>query len=115
MASWTDVQKIAAKLEGVEESTSYRHPCLKVLGKTFVSMSPHEPGALVVRVPVDLVDAMIAGRPETFFLTPHYEGYGLVLVRLAQLRPTALGSLVRDACEHVRSTARPRQPRRSKA
>jgi len=42
-----------------------------------------DPDALVVRV-VDLVDreALIQGRPEVFFSTPHYDGYPMVLVHL---------------------------------
>jgi len=45
-------------------------------------MSPHEPAALVVRVDPDEQSIIAAARPELFFVTPHYRGYGSVLVRL---------------------------------
>jgi hypothetical protein len=50
MASWNDVRRIARRLEDAEETTTYGKPCFKLAGKLFVWMSPHEEGALVVRV-----------------------------------------------------------------
>ena len=42
-----------------------------------------DPEALVVWVDsLDAKDAMIASEPGTFFTTPHYDGYPIVLVRL---------------------------------
>ena len=48
---WSDVLRIGLALTGVEESTSYRQPCLK-LRRTFVNMSPRA-GALVVHIPLE--------------------------------------------------------------
>jgi hypothetical protein len=56
MARWIDVRRIARRLPNVEETTSYGKPCFKIAGKLFARMSPHQPGALVVRV--DLADAI---------------------------------------------------------
>ena len=41
------------------------------------------PDALVVRM-IDLADreALLKGEPDVFFITPHYDGYPAVLVRL---------------------------------
>jgi hypothetical protein len=82
MASWNDVRRIARRLRDAEETTSYGKPCFKVGGKLFAWMSPHEPGALVVRVESDEQSFIAAARPDLFFVTPHYRGYGSVLVRL---------------------------------
>jgi len=82
MASWIDVRRIARRLGDAEETTSYGKPCFKVAGKSFVWMSPHEPGALVIRVDPDEQSLIAAARPELFFVTPHYRGYGSVLIRL---------------------------------
>jgi hypothetical protein len=46
-----------------------------VRGKLFVWMSPHEKGALCVRVDPDEKDFLIRSNPEVYFSTPHYEGY----------------------------------------
>ena len=40
---------------------------------------------------------MLAEDPATFFVTPHYEGYPGVLVRLATVRPDQLRELVVEA------------------
>ena len=47
----------------------------------------------------DLADreALLKGRPEVYFSTPHYDGYPVVLVRLEQVDPAELAELVEDA------------------
>jgi hypothetical protein len=56
------------------------------------------PDALVVRV-IDVADqeALVLGNPDVFFLTPHYEGWPGVLVRLEAVDPAQLAELVEDA------------------
>jgi hypothetical protein len=97
VADWTDVVAAAAALPGVEEGTWYRTPALKVRGKGFCRMK-EDGETLVVRV-IDLEDkeALLRGDPETFFTTPHYDGYAYVLVRLARVDPGTLRELVEDA------------------
>jgi hypothetical protein len=71
MASWNDVRRIARRLEGAEETTSYGQPCFKLSGKLFAWMSAHEKGALVVRVDAEEQSLIAAARPDLFFVTPH--------------------------------------------
>jgi hypothetical protein len=84
MASWNDVRRIARRLEGAEETTSYGQPCFKLSGKLFAWMSTHEKGALVVRVDAEEQSLIAVARPDLFFVTPHYRGYGAVLLRLSE-------------------------------
>jgi hypothetical protein len=97
MPTWEDVVSIATRLEEVEVSTSYGRPALKVRGKHFGSLRT-DPDALVLRV-VDVGDAeaLIKGQPESFFSTPHYDGYPYVLVRLQAVDPGELAELIEDA------------------
>ena len=37
------------------------------------------------------------GDPDVFFITPHYEGYPAVLVRLEAVDPAMLAELIEDA------------------
>jgi hypothetical protein len=97
---WSDVLRIGLPLTGVTESTSYRQPCLKVRGKTFLNMSPSEPGALVVHIPLEEQPLRIAARPDVYFLTPHYEGYGCVLLRLDVVDEDELAGAIEDAWEY---------------
>ncbi len=97
MASWDDVVAIGMRFPGVEVSTSYGTPVLRVKGKGMCRLRT-DPDALVVRV-LDLGDreALLQGQPETFFTTPHYDGYPYVLVRLDVVGSDQLEELVEDA------------------
>jgi hypothetical protein len=97
MPEWGDVVAIATRFPGVDEGTSYGTPSLKVRGK-FMARLRTNPDALVVRT-IDLADrdALIKGDPDVFFITPHYEGYPAVLVRLEVVAPAMLAELIEDA------------------
>lgn len=97
MATWDDVVAIGTRLPGVEEGTSYGTPALRVRGK-FLCRLRTDPDALVVRV-IDLADreALLLGQPDVFFITPHYDGYPAVLVRLETVGAETLAELVEDA------------------
>ena len=97
MAAWADVVAAGTALPETEESTWFRTPALKVRGKAFCRLK-EDGETLVVRV-IDLEDkeALLRGDPETFFTTPHYDGYAFVLVRLERIAPGPLRELVEDA------------------
>jgi hypothetical protein len=97
MPDWQDVVAVATRFPGVEEGTSYGTPSLKVRGK-FMARMRTNPDALVVRT-IDLADrdALLAGDPGVFFITPHYDGYPAVLVRLEAADPAMLAELIEDA------------------
>lgn len=82
MASWDDVCALGLALPETEESTTHRHPALKVAGKIFAWLSPHEHDALVLRCDADERPLMIDSRPDVYWITPHYEGSPMVLVHL---------------------------------
>ena len=94
---WADVAEIGARFPGVVEGTSYGTPSLKVRDK-FMCRLRTNPDALVMRV-IDLADrdALVKGEPDTFFITPHYQGYPVVLVRLEAVDRQMLAELVEDA------------------
>ena len=81
VVTWRDVCDLAAGLPGVEESTTYRKPALKVRGKVFAWMSPHA-DALVLRVDPGERPLMIESQPDVYYVIPHYEDEAMVLVRL---------------------------------
>ncbi|MFP3920243.1 MAG: MmcQ/YjbR family DNA-binding protein [Dichotomicrobium sp.] len=79
---WERVKEVALGLglPGVEETTSYGQPALKTHGKLWVWWSPHE-DALVFKVPIEERDILVEAEPDTFFVTAHYKGSPLVLMR----------------------------------
>lgn len=79
---WNRLKKMALSLSlaGVEETTSYGQPTLKAHGKLWVWWSPHE-DAVVFKVPFEERDVLIEAEPATYFVTPHYQGSPMILVR----------------------------------
>ena len=48
---------------------------------------------------IDVADAeaLLKGQPDVFFVTPHYDGWPGVLVRLEAVDPVQLAELIEDA------------------
>jgi hypothetical protein len=97
MPTWDDVVAIGTALPGVEVTTAYGTPALKVKGK-FMCRLRTDPDALVVRV-IDVEDreALLQGKPRVFFSTAHYDGHPYVLVRLNLVGKRQLAELLEDA------------------
>ena len=86
-ACWDSLKALALALDlpGVEEAASGA-PTLKAHGKLWVLWSPHE-DAPVFKVPFEEREFLIEVDPDTFFFTPHYRNYPMVLVRPDKLDP----------------------------
>lgn len=84
MITWEEVKRIALELPETEEGTWFRTPCVKVRGKSFVRLK--EDGENIVLL-VDILEreALIQEAPNVFHITPHYQHYPAMLVRLATL------------------------------
>jgi hypothetical protein len=83
---WPRLKAMALKLglPGVEETVSWGEPTLKAHGKLWAWWSPHE-DAPVFKVPFEEREFLLEAEPDTFFVTPHYKSYPLVLVRPEKL------------------------------
>ena len=91
------VRKIGLALPGVEESTAYGSPALKVHGKLLACIPAHrsaEPGSLAVRVGFEDRAELLAADPEVYYVTEHYAGYSAVLVRLSRVDADVLPDLL---------------------
>jgi hypothetical protein len=104
------VRKIGLALPGVEESTAYGSPALKVRGKLLACVPTHrsaEPGSVAVRVGFDDRAELLAAAPDVYYVTDHYLDYNAVLVRLSRVTPNVLRDLLGMAHKFV--TARRRR------
>ena len=72
--------RLAAHLPGIETSSWYGTPALKVAGKGVARL--REPGVLMVLCPLGLKETLIEAEPDLYFETPHYAGWPAMLVRL---------------------------------
>jgi hypothetical protein len=111
------VRKIGLALPGVEESTAYGAPALKVRGKLMACVPTHrsaEPNSLVVRVGFDDRAELLAAAPDVYYVTDHYLNYSAVLVRLSRVTPDVLRDLLGMAHKFVTAGAARRSPSRSR-
>ena len=111
------VRNIGLALPGVEESTAYGFPALKVGGKLLACVPANrsaEPGSLAVRVDFDVRDQLLADAPDVYYVTDHYVGYDVVLVRLSRVNADVLGDLLGMAYKFVTSKAGTRSPSRKR-
>jgi hypothetical protein len=109
------VREIALALPGVEESTAYGVPALRVHGKLLACVPANpsaEPASLVVRLDFDDRAELLAADPAVYYVTEHYVGYSAVLVRLSRVNPDALRDLLGMAYKFVTRKAAPRSPAR---
>jgi hypothetical protein len=94
---WQDVVAIARRLPEVEESTSYGTPALKVKGKGFARLRSEAEGGLVLMCQLDEKEALLASGDPAFYTTPHYDGYGAILVDLEAVDRDQLVELIEEA------------------
>jgi hypothetical protein len=97
MVDENDVRRVALSLPATSEAPSYGTPGFRVRKKLFARIRP-EGDVLVVFVD-DLAekDMLIESDPDTFFSTPHYDGYPTVLVRMDVVDVDELTELLTDA------------------
>jgi hypothetical protein len=106
MADADDVRRVALALPDVEEIDSDGFD-FRVGGKGFVWSYPERlPGQRrVIRTDIAVLfvgdeaekQALLLGEPEVFFTAPGYDGWPLVMLRLAQVDVERLTELVTDA------------------
>ena len=96
MGTWDTVRKLAAGLPESEESTSYGTPAFKVRGKLFARLK-EDGETIAVRVDPDERGLLLDSAPDRFFITPHYESYPFMLVRLGAVADDELRELLIDS------------------
>ncbi len=108
MASWDDVIAIGKKLPATEEAIWYRTPSLKVSGKGFCRLRTEAEGGLVVFCDLETKEALLDSGDPAFYTTPHYDGYGAIIVNLRLINRTRLTALLTEAW-HIKAPPRLRK------
>ena len=119
--TFDDVRKIALSMPEVEETTGYGMPWFKA-GKTRFAGRPVErrdvePDSIGVVSTFEERDALIAARPDVYYVTKHFAPYPAVLARLSRIRLDELRELLsnawQQAMEHESSRKKKRRASRS--
>jgi hypothetical protein len=106
VATFDDVRRLGMALPEVTESTSYGTPALKVRKKLVCRMwsereynrdSVHDTEVLVAFCELDMKQVLLDNHPDVLFTVPHYDGYGAVLVRMADVELDDLADWLEDS------------------
>jgi hypothetical protein len=89
--------KIALRLPGVEVSTSYGTPAIKVKGKFMARLRSEAEGWLAIRCDFFEREMLLQAAPQVFHLTDHYLNYPMILIDLAEIRRDALEDIIEKA------------------
>ena len=111
------VRELALGLPEVEEVIPWGARGFKARGKLMACQAIHrsaEPDTLMVRIDTNLRDELLASEPSVYYLTPHYEIYPSVLVRLGRTNRNALKKLLGTSWLFVTSDAPKGAARRKK-
>lgn len=91
--TYDEVVAMSLELPGVEASTSYGTPSLKVRKKFLGRLREDD---VFVLVQVDDIEQrmLMETQPGVFFKTPHYEGHPSILIRLSLVDPGDMRELL---------------------
>ena len=105
-APFDAVRALGLALPGVEETTSYGTPALKVSGKLLCRLK-EDGETLVLRTDMWSRDLLLQADPETFFITEHYRDYPMVLLRLRAVKRARLRELLETSYRMLSAKKRP--------
>ena len=109
---WDKAIAFALSLPGTELSTSYGKPAVKVNGRAFLFVGREAESSFGAGLDLDSVELLMETDPDSFWQSPHYQGWPAVLIRFDSQDPERVRDVVRRA--HAQAAARPRpRPRKS--
>jgi len=81
--NWEEAVAFALSLPDTELSTSYGKPAVKIVsnGRAFLYPSHESDTSFAVGIDLDSIEMLKATEPDTYWQTPHYEGWPAVLIR----------------------------------
>jgi hypothetical protein len=98
--TWETVRKLGLAMPSVEDGKSYGTAALKVKKKLFVRLR-EEGDVIVLPMPFEQREALMAEEPEKYFITDHYLNYQYVLVRLPKISESEMRDLLKGAYRAV--------------
>jgi hypothetical protein len=107
--TFDDAVAHALTLDSTGLSTSYGRPAVKANGRAFLNVG-HEPDtSFVLHLDPGVIEWLMDTHPETFWKTPHYEGYPAVLVRYDTEHDTLVREMIESAWARAGTLKPPRK------
>jgi hypothetical protein len=113
--SFHDAIAYALTLPDTVLSTSYGKPAVKVAsnGRAFLYTGHEDKTSFGVGIDLDSVEILKETDPDTFWQTPHYEGWPAVLIRFGSLDPDRVRSVIERSRDWA-AAMKPARPRKRK-
>lgn len=89
------LERILLTWPGVERSTSYGKPSLKVAGKFLTRLKEDGDSLVIGGVGFDERETLIETQGDVFYITDHYRNYQYVLMRLSKADPAQAEAFMR--------------------
>ena len=113
--SWEKAVAFALSLADTELSTSYGKPAVKVRsnGRAFLYTGHEDKSSFGIAIDMDTVEMLKETDPDTFWQSPHYEGWPAVLIRFDSPDQERVREMIRRSRDWV--AAKPKvKPRKKK-
>ncbi|HYN46729.1 MAG TPA: MmcQ/YjbR family DNA-binding protein [Allosphingosinicella sp.] len=113
--SWEEAVAFALSLPDTELGTSYGKPAVKIAsnGRAFLYTGHEDKTSFGIAVDLDTVEMLKETDPETFWQTPHYEGWPAVLIRFGSADPERVRAMIERSRDWT--AAKPKvKPRKKK-
>jgi hypothetical protein len=115
IGSFADAVAHALTLPDTELSTSYGKPAVKVIsnGRAFLYSGHEDQTSFGIAIDMDTIEMLKETDPDTFWQTPHYEGWPAVLIRFDSADPDRVRAMIERSRDWT--AARPKvKPRKKK-
>jgi hypothetical protein len=93
--SYAEVEKMLLGWPGVELSSSYGRPSLKVMGKFFTWVKEDGDSIVIGGIDFDERDMLMETQGDVFYITDHYRNSRYVLMRLSKADPSTVEAFLR--------------------
>jgi hypothetical protein len=115
MKDWDQAVAYACSLPDTVLSTSYGKPAVKVVsnGRAFLFTGHEDETSFGIAIDLDTVEMLKETDPDTFWQTPHYEGYPAVLIRYDSPDPERVRAMIERSRDWT-AAKKPVKPRKKK-
>jgi hypothetical protein len=96
ISSWDEAVAFALALPDTMLSTSYGKPAVKVASnaRAFLYTGHEDETSFGIAIDLDTVEMLMETDPETFWQTPHYQGWPAVLIRFGSADPERVRAMI---------------------